>query len=145
MSAFRHALADKRLSCASVVRYILIRTAIGVAQQTSQSDVNSGASRCTKVKRILPCMLPCRKASSRHDARQYARHSSSSKNGRGWPPSPALQSLPSGKLDVLRNRQTMPLEVVQDRRRVPHRMAVPVRANLTASRERIVRVPWISF
>ena len=67
------------------------------------------------------------------------------KNGRGWPSSPALQSLPSGKLDVLRNRQTMPLEVVEDRRRVPHRMAVPVRPDLTASRKRIVRVPGIRF
>ena len=122
-----------------------MRSAIGVAQQTSQSDGNSGAPRCTKVKRILPCRLPCRKASSRHDARQYARHSSSSKNGRGWPSSPALQSLPSGKLDVLRNRQTMPLEVVEDRRRVPHRVTATVRPDLTASRERIVRVPWISF
>src|SRR6266851_9908036 len=66
-------------------------------------------------------------------------------NGRGWPSSPALQSLPSGKLDVLRNRQTMPLEVVEDRRRVPHRVTIPVLADLTASREWIVRVPWISL
>src|SRR6266851_567527 len=66
-------------------------------------------------------------------------------NGRGWPSSPALQSLPSGKLDVLRNRQTMPLEVVEDRRRVPHRMVVPVRADPTASRKGIVRVLRISL
>jgi hypothetical protein len=40
----------------------------------------------------------------------------------------------------------MPLEVVEDRRRVPHRMTAPVlRPDLRASRERIVRVPGISF
>src|SRR5216683_5946211 len=66
-------------------------------------------------------------------------------NGRGWPSSPALQSLPSGKLDVLRNRQTMPLEVVEDRRRVPHWVAAPVRADLTALRKRIMRVVRINF
>ncbi len=67
------------------------------------------------------------------------------KTGEDGHPLPPLQSLPSGKLDVLRDRQTMPPEVVQDRRRVPHRVTIPVRADLTASRERIVRVHWISL
>src|SRR6266849_10327490 len=62
------------------------------------------------------------------------------KTGEDGHPLPPLQSLPSGKLDVLRDRQTMPPEVVQDRRRVPHRVTIPVRADLTASRKRIMRV-----
>jgi hypothetical protein len=117
---------------------IWLETAIGVARQNNANSGNCGAPRCTKVKRILPCLLPCRKASYRHEARQHARHLII--NGRGWPPSPALQSLPSGKLDVLRDRQTMPLEVIEDRRRVPHRMTAPVRTDLTAPRKRIVSV-----
>jgi hypothetical protein len=57
----------------------------------------------------------------------------------GRPPG-VLVGLPSRELDVLWSRQTVPLEVVEDRRRVPDRVTVPVRTELPASRECVMRV-----